>query len=60
MQQLIELNLEEIKLIDEAVQELLPVLKMNPATQMMPFDSFVTLMEALVKTGLKLKENTEK
>ena len=42
------------------MEEILPILKINPTTNMMPFESYIILVEALIKTSLKLRDATEK
>ena len=60
MQQLVDLSPDDVKVIKQAVMEMLPVLKINPVTHMMPLDSYIILVQALIKTGLKIREAPEK
>jgi len=55
MQKRSELSTEEIKIIEAVVMEIAPIIKINPATHMMPLESYLILMEALIKTGFRLR-----
>ena len=50
---------EESKKVAEHVSTLAPQLRVNPSTGMMPLESYVLLVESLVKVGLVLKTSLE-